>query len=119
MSFETIQYVASAPSFWSALGYTTASAMFVGSIIYNGEFRLAMKGIITIVSYALFLLIITNDRVAYVAQTQGLNNVVMAYAGQATIVITSIAYILGMILGVLVTSYARKAQRHAKLITKR
>jgi uncharacterized protein YacL len=115
MSIEVLQYVMAAPGFWSALGYTIASAMFVGSIIYNGEFRLAMKGIVTIISYAFFLLIITSDRIAFVERTQGISNNVMAHAGEATIIITSVCYILGMILGVLVTCYARKAQKYAKL----
>jgi len=114
IQLETLQYISSAPGFWSGLGYTTASAMFIGSIIYNGEFKLAMKGVITVLSYALFLLIITSARVDSVATQGQIVNLAKAYAGIATIYITSAAYILGMIMGVLVTRYARRIQKYGK-----
>lgn len=110
---ETIYYVVNTPGFWSALGYTIASAMFVGSIIYNGELRLAMKGVATILSYVLFLLIITTSRVSFIASSEGIQSLVRAEAGITTIYITSVAYVLGMVLGVLITSYARKV-KHGK-----
>ncbi len=95
--------------------------MFVGSIIYNGELRMVMKGVVTVLSYALFLFIINADRVSNALAGKEVRPVdlIQAHAANATVIMVTIAYITGMVLGVMVTSHARKVQKHAKLIAER
>lgn len=113
---QTIAYVASAPYFYSLTGMTIASAMFVGATLYNGELKQATKGIVTVGSYAGFLLLMFSTRVI---QTLTIlehgSHGHLAWAGTVTIVIATAQYIFGILLGVFVSQQARKKVRLEKL----
>jgi len=101
-----ISYITSAPYFWQSIGMTVATSMFVGAILYNGDLTLVGKGVVTILSYSLFLLTIFFARVVEYGKTIGFTNPVLAYAGIYTVILLSIAYIIGMYIGVFVVKRA-------------
>lgn len=106
---EIIQYVIGAPYFWFGIGMTIASGMFVGATIYNGELNLLRKGLWTIGFYSLFLLIINGSRVINtLSRAGGTARPDMAWAGVNTIIVTTVAYTIGMVLGVYITKIAHK-----------
>lgn len=103
----TTNYITTAPHFWQVLSMTIATAMFIGAALYNGELRQATKGIITIVSYTAFLLLITFARVVEQIPQNGQDfRYEQAFAGMETTLIVSLAYMLGILLGVTASRYA-------------
>lgn len=113
---QTIAYVVNAPHFYSITGMTIASAMFVGATLYNGELKQATKGIVTVGSYAGFLLLMFSSRVIQtLSHASAEGREYMAWAGTATIVIATAQYIFGILLGVFVSQQARKKVRLEKL----
>ncbi len=109
---QTIAYVAGAQHFYSLTGMTIASAMFVGATLYNGELKQATKGIVTIGSYAGFLLLMFSARVIETLTLfETTTHTHMAWAGTVTIVLATAEYIFGILLGVFVSQQARKRVR--------
>lgn len=109
MFTDVIGYVINAQGFYLGIGMTIASGMFVGATIYNGELNLLRKGLWTIGFYAGFLLIINISRVLEtIERAGGTQRLDMAWAGTNTIIITSVAYTIGMVIGVWVTKIAHK-----------
>lgn len=110
---QTIEYVVKAPFFSPLTGMTIASAMFVGATLYNGELKQASKGIVTVGSYAGFLFLMFSSRVIETLShsTQAAGREYMAWAGTATIIITTLEYIFGILLGVYISQQARKKAR--------
>lgn len=98
-------YMQSAPFFWGSVGFTVAIAMFIGAYVYDGNVAEARKGLFSVVSYAAMIFWVTASRVVNTYfQTNGLTHSSrpeLAFAGAITIVIVSLAWVLGMSLGVL------------------
>lgn len=106
---ETILYIIRAPYFFQSFGFSIATAMFIGASIYNGDVTKLTKGIVTVVSYAFFLLLITFSRIIDVGMSEnGFTNPIQAHAGVFTIIIMTIAYVLGMYMGVITLKITRK-----------
>lgn len=114
--FETtllsVSYVINAPFFYSSMGMTAATSIFIGAAMYNGELKPASKGILAVLSYAILLLITTLPRVfdrlnnSELAFSQERTS--MAYAGAITIFFLTIWYILGILIGVYTVQRAHK-----------
>jgi hypothetical protein len=98
---DTIQYVASAPYFWNTMGMITASAMFIGATIYNGDTSKLAKWLVTTVPYTILIIAVNIMRVHGV----NVQNHVQAYAGSVSVLIVSFFYFLGMLLGVGLLSF--------------
>lgn len=101
---DAITYVISAPYFWQTMVMTSACSMFLGPMLYNGDYKLLAKGLFTIIPYIALLLTTTIVRIS----NYPINNHYMAYAGLVTIIFLSFFYLSGMILGVLITRQAHK-----------
>lgn len=102
-------YVINAPFFWETVSATIASSIFIGAAIYNGDLKFLTKGIITILSYAGFLLLITTARIGNI-EINSLSDIqkAMAYAGINTIILLTFFYLVGMIIGVLAVYYIHR-----------
>lgn len=114
---QTIVYVSSAPYFYSLTGMTIATAMFIGATVYNGELKQASKGVVTIAGYTIFMLLMISSRVV---NTLSLSTAInhteyQAWAGIATVIISSIEYIIGMLLGVFVSQQAKHKVRQERI----
>lgn len=97
---KTLEYISCAPYFWSAMGMTTAIAIFIGALLYDGNVTQTRKGIISILSYVGLLLFVTQSRISYYMNIGEVGMYHQAYAGIATIFIITFFWILGIILGV-------------------
>ena len=113
---KSVEYVVNAPYFFSLTGMTIATAMFVGATLYNGELKQATKGMVTVGSYAGFLFLMFNARVTDTLSTSttAAGHEHMAYAGIATIIISTLSYIFGILLGVFISQQARKTVREER-----
>jgi len=105
---NTYLYISASPFFWASMGMITATAMFIGAILYNGDLKKISKALISIASYSFLLLAVTTNRIYSVISISGTDNPEQALAGILTIFITTIFYFLGMFLGVLVTKSQHK-----------
>ncbi|MBV6446328.1 MAG: hypothetical protein IFNCLDLE_02620 [Ignavibacteriaceae bacterium] len=108
----SILYVINAQGFYTAMGLTTATSIFVGAAFYNGEIRAMWKGAIAIGSYAGLLLITTLARVLERIDGKVLSpeQSGMAYAGSVTALFLALYYILGMIIGVYTVKRIKKGR---------
>ena len=102
---QVFEYVTQTPSFWPAMGWVTACAMFLGATIYNGDTTKLCKWLITTIPYTLLMIAVNILRLHNV----DINDHVQAYAGSFSILVTSFFYFLGMIMGVgLIHIFVRK-----------
>lgn len=87
--------------FWGSMGFTTAMAMFVGVMMFDGNMEQTKKGTIAVLSYAGMILWTTTIRILPNAIDRGF---IYAdgrpFAGIATIIFLTLAWLLGILIGV-------------------
>lgn len=113
MMNDALMYVISFPYFWISMGVTVASSMFIGAILYNGDVRALVKGMVSLITYFALLMTVTVTRVnisLVSALSHDRSNDYMAYAGIVTLLIVTLFYVTGLLLGVFVVKKARKAK---------
>jgi len=97
---DAFTYVANQPMFWGSMGFTTAIAMFVGVILYDGHIDQAQKGTLSVLSYAAMIFWTTFIRLRPPAvelpSHQG-----KVFAGLATIIYLILFWLIGVGLGVM------------------
>lgn len=91
-----IEYVCNAPYFWGSMGFTTALGMFIGAVLYDGNLNHASKGAFSVLTYAGMVFWITSMRLF----NSTIQNPVNAYAGLTTMILTTLAWICGLLMGV-------------------
>lgn len=98
-----IIYVMHAPYFWGSMGFTTASALFIGAYIYGGDVTNLKKGIIMVLSYGLMICWTNIMRVTNALA--GINMppsvLPMAYASTISLISITIFWLIGIALGVI------------------
>lgn len=101
---DSFVYVANQNMFWGTMGFTTAMAMFIGVLLYDGNLDQAKKGIWAVLSYVFMLVWLNMVRIFPITASPNYvyheNNYGMAYAGIATITYITIAWLLGILIGV-------------------
>lgn len=100
---SSLEYVVNGAMFWGAMGFTTAIGMFVGALLYDGELDQARKGLLSVLSYACMLLWVNFHRVNETLASKNFdfgNHPEYAPAGTITVIVVSIAWILGVLIGV-------------------
>lgn len=100
---DSFTYISQAPAFWGSMGFTTALGIFIGALLYDGNLNQVMKGVVAVGSHAFMIIWLNLIRINSVLpglKENGHSNACMALAGTATIVAVSIAWLLGMIIGV-------------------
>lgn len=105
---DTLWYVTGIPFFWMTMGMITASAMFCGAIILNGDLSMAWRSLLTKIIFVTLLFQVNFYRVTYEIQRLNISFNKYSYAEIVTMVIVSIFWIIGMLLGVY-TSHGVKA----------
>ncbi len=106
--WQSFLYASSAPYFWLSMGMTTAVSMFIGAIIFDGNLSAATKGTIGLLSYVFFLSEVTFERVTHVLSKNPNSDPIMAYAGIITMVVITVFWLMGVILGVCISGNCRK-----------
>jgi hypothetical protein len=105
-----IGFVTSANCFWLAMGMTTATGIFIGASIYDGNLSLLKKGILTILFYAFFIVLTTYWRISGNSGVPIFERHPQSTAGMITVIITTLFYIIGMIIGVFSVSKVLKGK---------
>lgn len=101
---SSILYVMNGYLFWHTMGFTIATSIFVGAAIYDGDTSTLKKGVITIGTYAGFLLLLNAGRL--LSNPANLSHI-QRYAGTISIAFITIAYIIGLVVGVLTVNRVR------------
>lgn len=101
---QAVIYVSSAPFFWGSMGFTTALAMFAGVLLYDGNLTQIRKGLVSVLSYASMVFWLTSTRVIKTISTSlaypTSTHPEYAYAGLVSVVLITLAWVLGLIIGV-------------------
>lgn len=101
---DSLKYVMNQNMFWATMGFTTGMAMFVGVLLYDGNLDQAKKGIWAIFSYAFMIVWLNFIRIFPITSASNFVNDMdhsgMAYAGVATIFYITIAWLIGIFIGV-------------------
>lgn len=101
LMIDSLLFVYKQSLFWPSMGFTTATAIFVGVMLFNGNFDQAKKGTLAILSYAAMLTWTTIARVLPNAIERNFEySDGRAFAGIVTIIYITIFWILGIIVGV-------------------
>ena len=108
----SIPYVMGDEFFILSMACTTAVALFIGATIYDGLLREVKKGIVTVGSYALMLVMANYSRVTSVLNEVPELSRHQPFAGIVTILFVTFFYITGMLLGVWIVSMAQH-DRHS------
>ena len=105
---QTYFYMSQSPYFWLSMGMTTAVAMFVGAIIYDGDLGAMNKGIISVGFYAAFLLQVSYSRASnYLFLTGKIANH-QTYANILTVLFLTMFWVIGIFLGVYISCKVRE-----------
>lgn len=98
-------YVTSGYLFWGSMGFTSATAMLAGVLIYEGNFNHIKKGLASVLSFSGLLFTINASRVAETVRSPVFlldnHNPHYAYAGLLTLFFTTIAWVFGLLVGTL------------------
>jgi hypothetical protein len=97
--FTAIAYISQSQYFWLSMGFTTAIAMFIGVLLYDGNVKNAAKGLATVISYMTMILTTSLSRIIEMGYAQ--DKGYQAFAGTATILTVTFFYLLGLLLGVI------------------
>jgi hypothetical protein len=111
---STLEYILGAPYFWGAMGFTTAIGMFTGALLYDGRIDQTGKGILSVLSYASMIIWMNLTRVSNILHGNldiGHSQIGMAFAGTATVIAVTIAWLVGMLLGVLIINIKYKEKQ--------
>ena len=113
--FDTLFYISHAPYFWLTMGMVTAVSMFVGAIVFDGDLPTATKGIIGVLSYVFFLIQAQFTRVTdAIPRIKPSSPSYTWHAATMTIVVITLFWILGVLLGVY-TSYRVRMRYKLKI----
>lgn len=105
----TNKHVTGVDYFWLSIGMSIAVAMLIGATLYNGDLKRLAKGYVTLGSYTFFLFLINAFRLIDISKKVGIENDVYAHAGLFTLFYVSMAYFIGMFIGVSISRYFRKS----------
>lgn len=92
-------YVASQNLFWGSMGFTTAIAMFVGVMLFDGNMEQTKKGLVSVLSYAGMIFWTTLIRVMPISLESTVHTE-RVYAGIATVAYITFFWLLGIFIGV-------------------
>ena len=96
---DSFIYVAHQNMFWGSMGFTTAIAMFIGVILYDGNIEESKKGSISVLSYAAMIFWTTMVRINP-PPLESQTHKGMVYAGIATVIYLTIFWLAGIMIGV-------------------
>ena len=106
--WEIVAYVSNGSGFWGSMGFATATAMIIGALLYDGRSYDLKKGVITIFTYSFFIFITIFSRILPVLPRVAEKNIPQAFASLTTILLVTLFYLLGLVLGVTVFRMPKK-----------
>lgn len=99
--YTSLIYVANQNMFFGSMGFTTGMGMLVGVLLYDGNLKNARKGVVAVLTYVIMLLWTTAVRILPNAIRLGFHyHDGRPFAGIATTIYITIAWMLGVWIGV-------------------
>lgn len=111
---ESLKYVTSDPYFVLAMSLTSCTGIFIGAVLYGGLMGEARKAIVAVLSYVGLLVASNVSRVLPIIARGGFHETYQPFAGLATILLVTLFYVIGVILGVRVTCRAHNCHKFKK-----
>ena len=108
---DNIVYVIGSQYFWGSMGFTTAIAMFVGALIYDGTLNDLKKGLATLLSYVALIIFTDLSRIIPRLETISPGHNSWIFGGVVTLVLITLFYATGLGLGVFLFSRAKRLKR--------
>jgi len=108
---SSLKYITSDNFFWGSMAMVSIIGAFIGAVIYDGVLREVKKTIVVILAYAFLIITVTLERVIPQLDRITPESLYMPFAGIETILIITLFYILGMLLGVFLTKKAHKGEK--------
>jgi len=107
---EALQYVYSDTYFLLSMSFTASTGIFIGALLYDGLLPEVKKGMVVLGSYAVLLSMTNFGRIMPIITGGTVHDVRQPFAGIATIIFVTIAYMIGMLIGVWITNKAHKGR---------
>lgn len=102
-------YITQDQYFWYAMAFTTIIGQFISAAIYDGETKEIKKFLIGLGAYASLIVMTTSARVwPILLSGREIQHNGQPLAGIETIVIVTVFYLLGMVIGVFTTRHAHR-----------
>lgn len=102
---SSFAYVAKDSYFLPSMAITVIIGLFIGAVLYDGCVQEIKKLIISMLAYAIMIIAVTTERIIP-SFFDGVVRVHQPFAGVATVISITIFYVLGMVIGILVTKHA-------------
>lgn len=97
---QSLQYVMGGQYFWISMGFTTSIAMFIGAGLYNGNLEGVHKSLVSVILYGFMIGTVNIFRIMEILPPSEMMPVYQAYAGITTLFVVTIAWVIGLCLGV-------------------
>jgi len=95
---SAFRYVIDGNMFWQSMGMTTATAIFIGAILFHEVNKNSfIRAFATVLIYSIFLIYTSVARVS-----PNIANGIISYkthAASITIVLVTVAYLMGLVIG--------------------
>lgn len=103
---SSLLYIMNVPFFWGSMGFTVAISMLISPLLFDGDMKLALKALAAKLLYIAMLLWVTISQIIDVRfnnpQILTPSIKMLSYVTALNIVVVSIAWLTGLLLGVLV-----------------
>lgn len=105
---ESFKYVTGDLFFLPSMAVVVIMSLFVGATVFNGDVKLLSKYIFTFFTYSLLLTFVNLTRIVPDIFNSPIVYIGKPLAGTLTNLFVTVAYLLGIYLGVLITKKAHK-----------
>jgi hypothetical protein len=109
---EALLYVIQDGYFWPAMAFTTMVGLFIGSLLYDGEFKEAKKMLVSLISYGILISITISTRIIPNLSEVEPAHYYMPFAGIITITLVTAFYLIGIVIGVNIIGIVHKGGEH-------
>ena len=109
---EAFYYVTRDVYFLPSVAITIITSFFVGATVFNGDVARIKKVLLVFLVYMILLVGVDLSRIYPLILIGDVVTKSRPLAGAITVVLISLAYFIGMYLGVKITSLAHRGERH-------
>ena len=101
---EIIIEILKTPYLWQSLGLVSAISLFISPILYNGDYKMAIKSLVIVLGYAIFSAMLIIFHLQYILEC-GFNY----WIRPVTLLgMVGISYSLGLFIGVYIHNKVKK-----------
>jgi hypothetical protein len=104
---DSLFYIMADEYFWFAMAITMMTGLFIGAILYDGVLENVKKALLSLSVYGLLIIFMSFTRIFPIIDTFRNHH---PMSGIATVICVSVAYFLGMLIGVFITNKAHRGR---------